>query len=117
MNRTRLAIVLDCEDPVALAPFWAAVLGYRVEASGLPYTVLVGDGPELLLQAVPEPKTGKNRVHLDIRTDDLDREVERVVALGAQIVDDGPVEEAGWRWRILADPQGNEFCVLRPRPA
>jgi predicted enzyme related to lactoylglutathione lyase len=63
---------------------------------------------------VPEDKRGKNRVHLDLRTDDLESEVGRVLGLGAVVLTDQPVSEDGWRWHILADPDGNEFCILQP---
>jgi len=73
-----------------------------------------GRGAELLLQQVPEGKHGKNRVHLDLRTRELDPELQRLVSLGARALTQEPVSEAGWRWHILADPDGNEFCVLQP---
>jgi Glyoxalase-like domain len=66
---------------------------------------------------VPEVKSGKNRLHLDLRTADLDAEVERVVALGGLRLTSKPVTEHGWRWHILADPDGNEFCILQPPTA
>jgi predicted enzyme related to lactoylglutathione lyase len=71
-------------------------------------------GVEILLQRVPGAKSSKNRLHLDLRTTDLDAEVQRVVALGASRLTSEPVTEAGWRWHILGDPDGNEFCVLQP---
>ncbi|MFN8125412.1 MAG: VOC family protein [Candidatus Nanopelagicales bacterium] len=115
-----LAITLDCHDPQALASFWSAALGYRVVGGMGQYVALVpgddhrfGAGPRLLLQQVPEPKTGKNRLHLDLDLDPgepLEPEVARLVALGAV---EGPVtEEFGLRWSTLADPEGNEFCVV-----
>jgi predicted enzyme related to lactoylglutathione lyase len=58
---------------------------------------------------VPEPER-----HLDLRTRDLESEAQRLVSLGARILTKRPVTEAGWRWHILADPDGNEFCVLQP---
>ena len=73
-----------------------------------------GQGIEILLQQVPEAKSGKNRLHLDLRTTDLTAEAERVVALGARQLTGTPVTGVGWRWHILADPDGNEFCVLQP---
>lgn len=113
-----LAVVLDCTDPEAIAPFWAAALGYTRGGSGGPYVVLdppAGSGrPPLLLQRVPEPRSGKNRMHLDLRVDDLDAEVDRLLALGARRLLPGPVEEDAWVWEVLADPEGNELCVLRP---
>src|SRR5262245_14858226 len=87
-------------------------LGYaRNGPPGGPYQGLVpasGQGIEVLLQRVPEAKGGKNRVHLDLRTADLDAEVIRGVALGARRLTSKPVTEGGWRWHILADPDGNE---------
>lgn len=112
-----LAIVLDCADPVAVAPFWQTALGYEHGAgAGDPYVVLsdpAGRRPELLLQRVPEPRVGKNRMHLDLRVADLDAEVARLVAAGGRPVG-GRVEEDGWVWQVLGDPEGNELCVLRP---
>lgn len=113
-----LVVVLDCADLDRSADFWCGVLGYRAEPSPSGrYRQLLpadGNGFELLLQRVPEPKAGKNRMHLDLRVPDLDAEVARVVALGARSVTDRPLEEHGWVWRVLADPDDNEFCVLRP---
>lgn len=105
----KLAITLDCVDPVALAPFWRAVLGYDEGRSGDVYVILVGDGPPFLLQRVAEPKVAKNRMHLDVHHDDVDAEVARLVGLGAARL--GAYEQDGHRWVILADPEGNEFCV------
>ena len=73
-----------------------------------------GAGIEILLQQVDEAKHGKNRLHLDLRTGDLDAEVTRILRLGASRLTGQPVTEDGWRWHILADPDGNEFCVLQP---
>jgi predicted enzyme related to lactoylglutathione lyase len=113
-----LVLVIDCGDLDRSARFWASALGYvREEQAGQRYRSLVpasGHGIEILLQRVPEAKKEKNRLHLDLRTTDLSPEVERVVALGARRLTSEPVTEAGWRWHILADPDGNEFCVLQP---
>ncbi len=68
----------------------------------------------MLLQRTPDDKRQKNRLHLDLRTASLEEEVERILALGASLLTDRPVVEHGWRWHILADPDGNEFCVLQP---
>ena len=73
-----------------------------------------GDHPDILFQKVPESKSVKNRVHLDLRPDDQFAEVERLLGLGARRVDIGQREV---RWVVMADPEGNEFCVLRPDPA
>ncbi|WP_433795510.1 VOC family protein [Actinoplanes sp. CA-252034] len=113
-----LVVVLDCADLDRSAAFWAAVLGYRAGPVGSgPYRQLLpadGNGIELLLQRVPEPKTTKNRLHLDLRVPDLDAELARLEALGVRRVTAEPIHEAGWTWHILADPDGNEFCVLQP---
>lgn len=102
------------------AEFWSAVLGYvpQEDAQGT-YVSLVpsdGAGVELLLQRVPETKGRKNRLHLDLRTRDLDVEVARVRAVGATLLTPEPIVEDGWMWHILADPDGNEFCVIQPGP-
>jgi len=111
-----LVIVVDCSDLDRSATFWCEVLGYRrpYEPSGtyLALVSIVEDGVELLLQRVPEPKESKNRLHLDLRTRDLAAEVERVVAAGATRLTQRPLVEHDWRWHVLADPDGNEFCVL-----
>lgn len=111
-------MVLDCADLDRSAAFWTTVLGYRrTTYGGGPYLALVpedGPGIELLLQRTPDGKTGKNRVHLDLRTTDLDAEVERVQAAGGVVLTGEPVVEHGWRWHVLADPDGNELCVLQP---
>jgi hypothetical protein len=72
-----------------------------------------GVSPDLLFVAVPEAKTIKNRLHLDLRPDDQDAEVQRLLGLGATRADIGQGEQS---WIVLADPEGNEFCVLRPLP-
>jgi len=110
-----LVFVLDCQDPEVLALFWTKALRYwRVGTVG-PYVQLgplaEEQGPELLLQRVPEAKAGKNRMHLDIRTKDIEEEVERLCELGATLRSD-KVEEDGVEWFVLADPEGNEFCVV-----
>ena len=109
----KLVTVLDCKDPRALAPFWAAALGYKEVASAGQYIVLgTGDRTqhELILQGVDEPKTVKNRMHLDIHSEDIDAEADRLVEAGATRLGE-PIEEWGERWIILADPEGNELCV------
>ncbi|MBE1491384.1 VOC family protein [Plantactinospora soyae] len=117
-NDVVLAVVLDCADLARSGAFWCGALGYVAEPLGPGrYRRLLpadGDGVELLLQRVPEPKAHKNRMHLDLRVPDLEAEVARLVALGARCRTGSPVEEDGWAWHVLADPDGNEFCVLRP---
>jgi catechol 2,3-dioxygenase-like lactoylglutathione lyase family enzyme len=113
-----LVVVIDCSDLARSAEFWTAALGYvrDGDAPGRYQSLLPADGQgvEILLQRVPEGKSGKNRVHLDLRTRLLEPELERLTALGAQKLTGPPISEAGWRWHILADPDGNEFCVLQP---
>lgn len=117
---TVLAVVLDCADLDQAAEFWCATLGYVAspkETGSGPYHVLLpadGNGIELLLQQVPDPKVIKNRMHLDLRVLDLDAEVSRLIALGARYATGEPLKNNGWVWYVLLDPDGNEFCVLRP---
>jgi predicted enzyme related to lactoylglutathione lyase len=113
-----LVVVVDCSDLARSARFWSGVLGFKAgRVTGGPYRSLVpgnGEGIEVLLQQVPDGKQQKNRLHLDLRTADLDAEVRRVLGLGATLITDQAVIEDGWRWHVLADPDGNEFCVLQP---
>jgi predicted enzyme related to lactoylglutathione lyase len=112
----RLVVVLDCVDADSLADFWSATLGFRRDRFDPPYVRLVDPDqrwPNLLLQQVPEPKSGKNRMHLDIQVTDVQAEVVRLTALGASVVDPAH-DDGGFLTAILADPQGNEFCVIRP---
>jgi hypothetical protein len=139
---TQVQVVLDCADPGLLAQFWAAALGYVVQPPppghdsweaflremGVPEerwndrSAVVdpdGHGPRFFLQRVPEPKTVKNRLHVDLqvgaglpsdqRPARVTDEVERLVALGARQV--RAHDEMGEHWVVLADPEGNEFCV------
>ena len=113
-----LLIVIDCADLDRSAAFWSAVLGYTASPAATgPYRSLEpesGAGIDVLLQRVPDVKGEKNRLHLDLRTPDLDAEVRRVLGLGATLLTSEPVTEDGWAWHILGDPDGNEFCVLQP---
>ncbi len=116
--RGDLVIVIDVARLDRAADFWSAALGYVREGDGgARYLSLLpadGAGAEILLQRVPDVKRGKNRVHLDLRTRDLDAEVDRLTGLGARVLSPEPVTESGWRWSVLADPDGNEFCALQP---
>ncbi len=109
-----LGLVLDCQDPVTLAPFWAQALGYvNVGAVGN-YTLLMPDGrpgPKLLLQCVPEERAGKNRMHLDIETADIEGAAARLECLGGRRVSAEIAAEHGSKWIVMTDPEGNEFCV------
>lgn len=115
MNLTWEQVVVDAHDPVALGRWWAEALGW----------VVVGDAPDefeirpapdrmpgLLFVPVPEAKAGKNRLHPDFRPVDQAAEVDRLLSHGARRVDVGQGDAS---WVILADPEGNEFCILRGR--
>ncbi len=106
-------IVIDAHDPRALARFWAEVLGYRVLYED-EEEVLIAKGddayPGICFVPVDDAKLRKNRLHIDLNPDDQDAEVERLLALGARHADIGQGEV---RWVVLADPEDNEFCVLR----
>jgi hypothetical protein len=141
---TSIQVVFDAGDPAALADFWALALGYVVQPSPEGFDswddwarameipeenwndarALVdpdGVGPRLFFQRVPEAKTAKNRVHLDVdagggpgtpldeRRSRVDAKVERLVAASATVI--GPVDQRGEYWVVLNDPEGNEFCV------
>jgi predicted enzyme related to lactoylglutathione lyase len=107
-------VAIDTTDPGRLAPFWCGLLDVQVEAT-------VGDGAFLILspteaglsvgfQRVPEAKSGKNRVHLDLVVDDLDAATAEVEQLGGRWLEPGTTREVeGFRWRCMADPEGNEF--------
>jgi catechol 2,3-dioxygenase-like lactoylglutathione lyase family enzyme len=113
-------IVVDCSNLRRSARFWTEVLGYVDTGGGSStYQTLLpadGHGVEVLLQQVSDDKRAKNRVHLDLRTSNLEAEVARVRRVGAYSVTPEPVLEAGWRWHVFADPDGNEFCVIEPPP-
>jgi len=115
-------LTIDCHDLDLVATFWAEALGWRrtfaddVEVCLEPPQGELGDGllPDLLFIKVPDDKTVKNRLHLDLRPgvgDTQEAEVARLEALGATRADIGQGET---RWRVMADPEGNEFCVLWP---
>ncbi|MGO9342433.1 MAG: VOC family protein [Acidimicrobiales bacterium] len=109
-----LEVVLDCSDPQRLMEFWREALGYRVHYSEPSLAVLVPQDaqiPPLLLQRVPEPKSGKNRMHVDVVTENLDLEVKRLEALGARRLHAGVQSFGPTRWVTMADPENNEFCV------
>jgi predicted enzyme related to lactoylglutathione lyase len=111
----KLGLVLDCEDPEHLAEFWSKAIGYTVLGGAGNYVLLVDDSgqqPKLLLQRVVEPKAGKNRMHFDIETPTVDDEVRRLEGLGATRMSAEAIEEHGNRWVVMADPEGNEFCVF-----
>jgi predicted enzyme related to lactoylglutathione lyase len=109
---------VDAKDPKALGRWWAELVGWRITHEEDDEVVLEppagspGDGvsPDLLFLRVPEGKAVKNRLHIDLRPEDQDAEVARAEAMGATRVDIGQGEST---WVVLADPEGNEFCILR----
>ena len=122
------AVTIDCDDALTVGRFWAAALDRPLDPGastefasiGMPghrdttgWTLSAADGPTWLFAKVPEPKTAKNRMHVDLAAPDHEAEVARLVALGATRV--GDVEEWGYRWTVLQDPEGNEFCVAELR--
>jgi hypothetical protein len=106
-------IVVDSEDPARLARWWAAALGYQIvneEPGEVEIRRSPDEMPGLVFTPVPDAKTVKNRLHIDLRPDNQEAEVERLVNMGARPVDIG---QGDVNWVVLADPEGNEFCVLR----
>ncbi len=113
---TRLTLTLDCTDPERLARFWAAALDYEDGGRHDEFWPLFPrdeSEPMIVLQEVAEMKLGKNRMHLDLHVDDLAAEVVRLEDLGAHRVDPDLIEGHGHAWYVMADPEGNEFCVVK----
>ncbi|MFJ4961994.1 Glyoxalase-like domain protein [Streptomyces sp. ADI96-02] len=109
-------LAVDAHDLPRQARFWCAVLDWRVLFEAEDEIVIGADEtawPGMCFLPVPESKTVKNRLHLDLAPDDQAAEVERLIALGARRVDVGQGPDA--TFAVLADPEGNEFCVLRPK--
>ena len=109
-------IVVDCRDPERVAGFWSQALNLPLQGlhDGEWWLEPGGDHPDILFLKVPEAKSVKNRVHLDLRPDDQAAEVRRLIGLGARRIDIGQGDVA---WVVMADPEGNEFCILPPRSA
>ena len=112
----RLEFTLDCSDLDRTAEFWQAAAGFvvdgRIEGR---YVSLSGHGVTLTLQRVAERKSVKNRMHMDLLVKDLEHEVDRLETLGASRVTRTARQEFGETWFVLADPEGNEFCVAQQR--
>jgi hypothetical protein len=107
-------VAFDSRDPERLAGFWCGALGYRIvsaEEGGVSIASGDGSGWGIDFLEVPDDKVVKNRLHLDLRPDDQEAEVKRVLDLGATRVDIGQGDAS---WVVLADPEGNEFCILAP---
>ena len=108
-------VVVDCRDPERVGRFWSAALGLtlQLDEDGDRWLEPGKGSPDLLFQQVPEAKVVKNRLHLDLRPDDQRAEVARLIGLGAREKDIGQDEVT---WVVMADPEDNEFCVLRATP-
>jgi catechol 2,3-dioxygenase-like lactoylglutathione lyase family enzyme len=116
-------LVVDCADPERLARFWCEVLGYEVllrEPDSVEIGPAVGFGglqPTMVFSVSDEPKRDKLRLHIDVNATDRDQDAElaRLLAIGAKPADVGQTGDESWH--VLADPEGNEFCLLRQRLA
>jgi len=120
------AITVDCHDALVVARFWSAALDRPIDPKPTSDFAAIGlaehrdtrgwrlgDDPTWLFAKVPEPKTAKNRMHVDLAAPDPEAEVARLVELGATRVAD--MNEWGYEWTVLQDPEGNEFCVAQTR--
>jgi len=109
-------VVVDARDPAALGRWWASVLDWQIFYEAPDEVVISKDDktfPGLVFVPVVEAKTVKNRLHIDLNPpEDRDAEIKRLIGLGAREVDIGQGEVG---WTVLADPEGNEFCVLRAK--
>ena len=110
-------LVIDARDPASLASFWMSALGWELagtDEDGVEISDPSGRSPTFMFAHVPEAKAGKNRLHVDLNPVDCDQDEElaRLLALGAHTVDIGQGVQS---WIVLADPEGNEFCLLRTR--
>ena len=111
-------MTFDCHDPQVMAQFWSAALGYETvnwdDFDGVVSQPADGRLPRLSFTKVPERKTIKNRLHLDIEPSDttMEAEVQRLVELGANRIE--LFKEPTGTWTVMADPEGNEFCVAQP---
>ncbi|HXZ83398.1 MAG TPA: VOC family protein [Acidimicrobiales bacterium] len=116
--RPRLQIGVDSQEPQRLAPFWASALGYAVgdlDRDGIYLDLVPPDAssPVVYFQRVPEEKRVKNRVHLDLYSEDPETVIAALLELGARKLDTPRSgSEGGW-WQVMVDPEGNEFCVCR----
>ena len=106
-------VTFDAEEPERLASFWAAALGWPRTGS---LVVNPRGAPRLNFERVPEPKVGKNRVHLDMNVDDRAGHVARLSALGATALQEVYDSGGEFSWTVMQDPEGNEFCVVALPP-
>jgi predicted enzyme related to lactoylglutathione lyase len=116
-------ITIDCENPQKLAEFWSAALDWKItEADEIGVVIELLDGspevgriPDILFLKNPDSKSVKNRLHFDLRPLNQAEEVARLESLGATRIEIGQADEPEATWIVMADPEGNEFCVLRAR--
>lgn len=114
-------VTIDCHDPRMLAEFWAAALNWTItdaDDEGVVIELLDGSPaqghiPDILFYKNPDKKTVKNRMHFDLRPIDQAAEVARLESLGAKRIEIGQSEDQGTTWVVMADPEGNEFCILK----
>ncbi len=117
MSLTLESITFDCDDALAVATFWSAALDMPIDPDGSAEFASIGRAesapqtPIWMFSKVPEGKTAKNRMHVDLTAADRRAEVDRLIGLGAKPLRD--VEEWGHSWTVLHDPEGNEFCVAQ----
>jgi predicted enzyme related to lactoylglutathione lyase len=115
MTSRIVVVAIDAVDPVQVADFWCDVLGWEVaesEAEGVSIASRDGSSPAIDVCRVPEGKSIKNRLHFDLRAQGVtrDEELQRLLGLGARRIDVGQAPDVSWV--VLADPEGNEFCLL-----
>lgn len=116
-------ITIDSEDPKKLAEFWAAALDWKITFEDeievcielLDGSPEVGRIPDMLFLKNPDKKSVKNRLHFDLRPQNQEAEVARLETLGAKRIEIGQSDYSETTWVVMADPEGNEFCVLRAR--
>jgi Glyoxalase-like domain len=119
MTMSVIGLSIDCADPVALAGFWSEVLGRAVNPGADAENAAIdatdpASGPRLAFHKVPESKTVKNRLHLDLLTDQFEDESKRLIGLGATPRRD--IDKPTARWTTFADPEGNEFDLVAAQP-
>lgn len=109
-------LAMDANDVESLAGFWCDAAGYELAESHFPYVAVLKSGdpaqPRMIILQVPEAKTSKNRVHIELKADDLKSESERMINFGATLVAER--EFGDTQWIVMQDPEGNEFCLVRP---
>ena len=114
-------LTIDCVDPELLAMFWAEVLAWEITYTDenmvcielLDGSPLQGNIPDILFLKTPDVRLGKNRLHLDLRPSDQMAEVSRIESLGGVRIEIGQSADPETTWVVMADPEGNEFCVLK----